>query len=417
MQQLLIWQIAFRYLRGKRSANAVPILSRISMVAIAVCSGAMLVMFSVFNGFDGLVKDLYKAFCPDIKITVARGKFFASGAVDLNQIRKIKGVQYVAPVIEDNALAADEHDVSGGTGQHKFVTVVGVGTEYFKVNNISDFVVQGVDTLSVQKLHTAIAGIRVAKDLGVDIGNDFSGIMLYCLNPEVTNPEADPANAFQSLKVHTIGVFDVQAEFDDKYILAPISPVQELLHATGKYSSIQIKADSTEIESVKKQLQQLLGDSFKVETRYEQNKTLYMMMGGEKWAIYIILLFVLVIASFNMIGALSMLAIEKKKDMGILKAMGAADSAIRKIFLIEGVLWSVVGALSGICVGSIICVIQQQFKVIKLAEGFAVDAYPVRFLFSDVILVFTTIVAIGVVVSMYPAMRATKTVESGLKSS
>ena len=142
-----------------------------------------------------------------------------------------------------------------------------------------------------------------------------------------------------------------------------------------------------------------------------------MMMGGEKWAIYIILLFVLVIASFNMIGALSMLAIEKKKDMGILKAMGAADSAIRKIFLIEGVLWSVVGALSGICVGSIICVIQQQFKVIKLAEGFAVDAYPVRFLFSDVILVFTTIVAIGVVVSMYPAMRATKTVESGLKSS
>ena len=417
MRQTLIWQIALRYLRGKRSANAVPILSLISMVAIAVCSGAMLVMFSVFNGFDALVKDLYKAFSPDIKITVARGKFFPATAIDIAQVRKINGVQFAAPVIEDNALAGDEHDVSGTAGQHKFVTVVGVSNEYFKVNNIADFLVDGVDTIAQQNLHTAIAGIRVAKDLGVDIGNDFSSIVLYCLNPDVRNPEADPANAFQSLKLHPAGIFEVQAEFDDKYILAPIAAVQELLHATGKYSSIQIKADSTKVDDVKRQLQHMLGKGYNVETRYEQNKTLYAIMGGEKWAVYVILLFVLMIASFNMVGALSMLIIEKTKDIAILRAMGATASTIRKIFLMEGILWSGVGGLVGIALGTIICVIQQQFKVIKLAEGFAVDAYPVKLILSDVLLVFTTILVIGLTVSWYPAMRATKTVDSGLKSS
>ena len=417
MQQLFVWQIALRYLRGKRSANAVPILSRISMVAIAVCSGAMLVMFSVFNGFDSLVKDLYKAFSPDIKISVARGKFFPSNAINFEQLRKVKGIQFVAPVIEDNALAGDEHEVAGGSGgQHKFVTVKGINNDYFKVNNVGDFIVQGVDTIADNVRPTAILGSKVGQALRADVANDFNNIMLYCLNPEVTNPEADPANAFQSIKLHPVGIFDVQGEFDDKYILAPIVQVQELFHAQGKYSSIEIKTDSTETDNIKKQLKDMLGPAYKVESRFEQNNTLYMMMGGEKKAIYVILLFVLLVASFNMIGALSMLVIEKQKDIAILRAMGATTSAIRTIFLFEGVLWSGLGALSGIVLGSLICIIQQQFKIIKMADSFAVEAFPVKLLLPDVLIVFVTIIIIGVLVSWYPSMRASKTVEAGLKS-
>jgi len=408
MNGTLVWQLAFRYLRGKRSANAVPILSRISMVAIAVSSGAMIIIFSVFNGLESVVKDLYKAFYPDIKISVARGKFFGMDTTKLASISHISGVQNITTVIEDNVFANNQD-------QQKVIMLKGIENNYFNVNNIRQYIIQGVDSVSTGDPYTAIAGMRIMNELGADV-NNLTYIKLYYPNPAITNPGADLLSAFQTLKVHPAGVFRIQDEFDNKYILAPLTLVQELFREQGRYSSVEISADPDAIQHIKKQLQQMLGSAYRVETRYEQNRTMYMVMGAEKWAVYAILLLVLLIASFNMVGALSMLVLEKQKDIAILRAMGALPATIRRIFLLEGMLWSLVGGVSGILLACAICLAQEKFGFIKLGGSFLVDAYPVKIEFADILLVIITILAVGLLTSWYPSIRATKAVDPSLKS-
>ncbi len=419
MERRLIWQIGIRYLRGKRSLNAVPVLSRISMVAIGVVSAAMIITFSVFNGFDSEVKSLYKAFYPDIRITPAKGKFFPEAAISLADLQKIKGVEGVAPVIEDNALAGDL-ELSGSANRQKVVTVKGIQNNYFKVNDVTSFIDAGEDSVSETKsdgkLITAVSGRGITLDLGADINNVFSAIMLYYPNPTISNPELDPINAYQSLKLHPSGMFTIGNEFDDKYILAPLAKVQQLFHAEGMYSSIDLKTEPASAKDIQQVLRQKLGSQFVVETRFEQNKTVYMMVAAEKWVTYVILVFVLMIASFNMIGALSMLVIEKKKDIAILMAMGAERTSIRNIFLLEGVLWACIGGLSGLFIGSVISLIQQQFGIIKLQGAFVVDAYPVKVAVTDILMVLVTIIAVGLMAGWYPAQRAAKSAGLNLKS-
>lgn len=416
MNRRLVWQLAIRYLRGKKSINAVPILSRVSMVAIAVGCAAMIIAFSVFNGLEMVVKDMYKAFYPDIRVSSVRGKFFSGEAVSLKKIAQINGVLQVAAVLEDNALAGDLDNFSGSTNRQKVVTVKGIDNDYFKVNNVAEYINTGVDTIVNSDNPTTLVGLHIGNELGTDVDNLFSRIMLYYPNPDVTNPEADPLNAYQSLKLHPSGTFIVGDEFDDKYMLAPLSKVQELFHAKGMYSSIEIKTDPSAENEIRRQLQSMLGNSFKVETRYEQNQTLYSMMALEKWVMFVILLFVLIIASFNMVGALSMLVIEKQKDIAILRAMGAMPRDIRKIFLLEALLWSGTGGLIGLATGCLICVAQIRFSIIKIPGAFMVDAFPVRLSIIDVGLVLASIIVIGVAAGWYPATKAAKFNESGLKS-
>ncbi len=412
----MIGKIAFRYFRGKGTANAVPLLSRISMSAIAVCSAAMIIVFSVFNGFDALVKEQYKAFCPDLKISVVRGKFFPASVISMAELKKMDGVRFVAPVIEDNALAGDENEFAGTSKQQKIVMVKGIENNYFQVNEVGNSIIEGVDSISAGSPYTAILGRNVADALRSGVDNSFNYILLYYANPEVPNPESDPLNALQSLKVHPAGIFQVEDEFDDKYVLAPLLLVQELFHAKGQYSSIEIKADSTKIQQLKKALQQRLGSGYKVQDITDQNKALYSLMGGEKWIIYMILLFVLAIASFNMIGGLLMLVLEKQKDIAILRAMGATPSLVKQIFFLEGVLWSAAGGLIGIGLGVTICLLQQHFELIKMKGSFIVSSFPVKLVFTDTLLVFGTIVSIGLLAAWYPALRAGKAAATNLKS-
>jgi lipoprotein-releasing system permease protein len=405
----LVRQLAFRYLRGKRSANAVPILSRISMVAIAVSSAAMIIVFSVFNGLEFLVKDLYNSFYPDIKISAARGKFFGMDAAKLAAIKQVSGVRNITTVIEDNVFA-DNH------GQQKVITLKGIDRNYFNVNDIKQYIVQGADSVSQGRPYTAIAGQHIANELGADVNNVFSSIELFYPNPAITNPEADPLNAYQSLKLHPAGTFQMQDEFDSKYVLAPLTLAQELFHEKGRYSSVEISADPGSADKIKERLQHLLGPGWKTETRFEQNRTLYMVMGAEKWAIYAILILVLLIASFNMVGALSMLVLEKRKDIAILRTMGAESGTIRKIFLLEGALWSLTGGLAGIILGCAVCLAQQRYGFIKLSGAFLVDAWPVRLQMQDIALVMATILLVGLLASLYPSFRSTNTVDPSLKS-
>lgn len=412
MNLTLIWQLAWRYLRGKRSANAVPILSRISMFAIAVGAAAMIILFSVFNGFEGIVRDLYKAFYPEIKITSAKGKFYTLSDDTYNQLSTVDGIATISRVIEDNVL------LSTGDAQ-RVATLKGVDGNYFKVNSVAPYITDGVCRVGVDPVNTAIAGSQLLAQMDVTVNNPLSKLQVYYPNSKASasTMATMPQNAFRSLNLRPDGEFTVQDEFDSKYILSDIGVVQDLVQEEDKYSSLELLLQpDADPEDIQEQLQAILGAGYIVATRYEQNKTLYMVMRAEKWAVYGILLLVLMIAAFNMIGALSLLVLEKQKDISILKAMGARKSTVNAIFLAEGVLWSLLGGGIGLLLGGALCFGQQQFGWVKLGGAFIISAYPVQIHWQDFALIIVTIIVIGILAAWFPAMRAAKVQSITLKS-
>lgn len=397
-------------MRGKRTANAVPILSRISMVAIAIGTCAMIVLFSVFNGFELLVRDLYKAFYPEMKITAARGKFFDIEQEQLAAIKAIRGVRDISLVLEDNVLL-------NSNDEQRVATVKGIDAQYFSVNNVRPYIIDSSEKIEMGKSPTAIIGMQLHNEMGLDVHNVFSLLTLYYPNSRSSNLTLDPQSAFQSLRLKPGGIFQVQEEFDSKYILAPLAMVQGLMHAAGKYSSVELSlAQGADEDAVKEKLQDLLGKTYVVETRFEQNRTLYMVMRTEKWAVYAILLLVLLIASLNMIGALSLLVLEKRKDMAILSAMGATAPAIRSIFVAEGILWALTGGIAGLLIGAALCLGQQHFQWIKMEGSFIIEAYPVVLQWEDFLLILFTIILVGILASWVPAKRASKAEAPSLRS-
>jgi lipoprotein-releasing system permease protein len=380
------------------------------MGAIAVSAGAMFMLLSVFNGLQALMRSNYTVFYPDIRITAARGKFFTIDSLKLQQARQIAGVTLAAPTIEDQsfAVAAD---------QQKIVTLKGVTNDYLRLTGLKTYLTPGSDdTVSMGHPYTAIAGAHIMSELGVDI-NNLSNMVLNYPNPEITNPGIDPLSAISTLAIHPAGEFVVSDEFDSKYVLAPLFLVQALFHQSGRCSAIELKTEPGREEDIRRRLVQLFGSGFKVETRYEQNKTLFMVMSSEKLAMFAILVLVMFIATFNMVGALSMLVLQKRKDIAILRAMGADSATIQRIFLLEGVLWSAVGGIIGIIVGAVICTLQLKYGLVKMGGAFVVDAFPVEMHLQDVALDLATILTVGLIISWYPAVRAVRAADPSLKSS
>jgi lipoprotein-releasing system permease protein len=380
------------------------------MFAIAVSACAMIILLSVFNGFEGLVSDLYKAFYPDIKITSQQGKFFSLTPDVIKQIQGVKGVDIISKVLEDNVLLTSNDE-------QRPATVKGIDDKYLAVNNVQAYLIDGDHKITVAPNITALVGLQVYNEMGLDITNVFSGLTLYYPNASAENVGLNPESAFQSIRVAPQGVFQIQDEFDSKYILAPISAVQQLMQANGKYTSIEIKlGPKANADRVKKALYQILGEKFLIQKRFEQNRTLYMIMRTEKWAIFAILCLVMLIASFNMIGALSLLVLEKQKDMAILLAMGATKRTITSIFVAEGILWSLVGGMTGLFIGTAICLGQKYFEWIKLGESFIINAYPVELQMTDFLLITCTIITVGLIASWYPGRRAVSGDIPSLKS-
>lgn len=413
MNFTLVKQLSWRYLRGKRGANAVPILSRISMVAIGVGAAAMIILFSVFNGFEGLVKDLYKAFYPDVKITASEGKFFELDVTQYSALQSLEGVAVVSKVLEDKVLLKSSSD------EIRAATIKGVDANYKKVNSVADYVVEGEYSIATEPVNTAVVGIELLSQLGLDVNNVFSVMEAYYPNPKISTAEMaqSPDRAFRSLRVRPEGAFAVQEDFDNQIILADIGLVQELANEAGRYSSLEIKvADGTDEDDVIEAAQKLLGGKYVVQNRFEQNRSLYMIMSSEKWAVYGILVLVLMIAAFNMVGALSLLVLEKQKDIGILKAMGARNVNVSSIFLTEGALWSLLGGGIGLLSGFLLCLGQMQFGWLKLGGSFIIEAYPVQLYWFDFVVVIATILMIGLLAAWFPAARATRIESISLKS-
>jgi lipoprotein-releasing system permease protein len=421
MINTLAWRIAVRYLKGKRSGNAVPILSRISMIAIAVGSCAMIILLSVFNGFDFLVRDLYKAFYADIKISAINGKFFAPDATLYKTLGDVKGIQGYANVIEDNVLLKSDENQC-------VATVKGVENNYFNVNDIRKYVTDGSDSIteyensvvpdtSIYPVQaSAIVGSQLMGELGLAPDNPFSTMMMYY--PDAgDNNTANLMSGYRSIKLRADGAFHIQDDFDSKYLLTSLIQVQELFNSKGKLSAIELKLDNVaESDNIKELLSEKLGKSYKVETRFEQNRTLYMVISTERWAFFAILTLVLFIASLNMIGALALLVMEKQKDMAILKAMGAERNTIRNIFIAEGVLWSLIGGGVGLILGTLICIGQQYFHFIQLPGAYIVDGFPIHISLTDYPIIIAIVILVGVVASWYPAQRSVRVEAPSLRS-
>jgi len=398
----MIWQFAFRYFRAKKSTNAINIIAWVSVSAIAVGAGALIIILSVFNGFEGLVKSLYSSFYPSVRVSAASGKTIHLTAQQLQMIAGLRNVAHMTEVVEEKAV------LRYGEGDQTIAILKGVDSNYNKVAEVDKSIARGHFDTGDDIAYRAVLGIELEMALGVDLERSLTPISVYLPRRNVSNMVL-PEDALSSGILYPAGSFAIQQEFNSKYVITNIAFMRQLLEMDkDEMSALEIRGKN-EIDDkiLKANIINTLGAGYKVETRYEQNQSLYAIMQTEKWAVYVIMSFILVIAAFNMIGSLYMLVMEKQKDITILTAMGARSSLITRIFLAEGLIIAGTGTVIGFVLSIIFCVLQQQFGLIKLeGTSFLVNAYPVSMHLADFLLVSVTIIVIGVGASWYPAKRA-----------
>lgn len=392
---------ARRYLVSKKSTNAINIISGVSALGMLVGSLGLILVLSVFNGFESLVESLYNSFYPDIVVTAKTGKTFLLTPEKIAEIKGISGVTAVSQTVEENALFQ--------YGDHTFPAVIkGVDDEYVKVSGVKSAMYRGSYLLRSKGNDYAVLGVGIEQALSVNYDDPLGYVTVYV--PRKGNVASiNPEEAFSRQIIKPSGSFSIQQDFDLKYVFVPIEFARNLLNYHNEISSLEIAvAKGNNADEAIEKMKSLLGDNFTIKDRFQQNEVLYKVMKSEKWGVYVILTFILIVAAFNIIGSLSMLVIEKKKDINILKTMGAESSLVKNIFLSEGLLLSLVGCGAGFLLAIIICVLQQQYGLIKIGGGtFVVDAYPVQMRFGDFVLVFFTVAAIGLLASWFPSKRAT----------
>lgn len=370
------------------------------MLAIAVGAAALIIVLSVFNGFEDLVKSLYSDFYPDIKITAAKGKFIP---VTNEQRQKIAAMPGIAKL----SFFAEEKAVLANGDYNTIVFLKGVDSDYNSVSGISKHIERGKYDIGTPHNPSLVAGGGISNAVGADPENKLSNLVIYLPNRKASNFTS--VDAMHSFNVTTSGIFSVQQEFDDKYAFTNLGFIQYMLDLKpDEYSGAEIALQpGAKPDEIKKSLQQLMGSNYNVQTRYEQNQSLFGIMQIEKWVIYGILSLILLVAAFNMIGALTMLVLEKQKDIAVLKAMGAHDSRIQQIFLCEGLVLAGVGGLSGMLLAFIICTLQLKLHLIPL-EGntFIINYYPVKIYFPDFLLVSLTVITVAMFAAWIPSRKA-----------
>jgi lipoprotein-releasing system permease protein len=387
--------IAKRYLFAKKSHNAINIISAISVVCITIGTMALIIVLSVFNGFDDLIRNRFNSFDPDLRISVAEGKGFPYDAQKLKQLSALPEVQAFSKVVEENVLLK--------YGEKQYIaTIKGVDSNYLKINGVDTMIVEGEFKLKDENTSFAVIGRGIGYYL--QVGLQFvNPIMVYVLRKGAP-VSANPQHAISQKYIFPSGVFAIEAEHDAKYMIVPIDFAQSLLEDTVSLTALEIKLKRNANENqVKEKIEQIFGHTFLVKNRYEQKELFYKIMKYEKWAIFFILSFILIIASFNVIGSLAVLIIEKRKDIVILSSMGADIKLIQRVFQIEGLFISLSGAVFGLILGLLVCWAQIQFGLLQLqgSASFIVDAYPVSVRVIDVLLIFAAVLAIGFLASRY----------------
>ena len=392
--------IAKRYLISRKSRNIINIISGVSVIGVMVGTAALIVVLSVFNGFEGLVISLYNSFDPDIKITLHEGKTFSAADLSAESLKKISGVKYVTETLEENALLRYRD-------RQYIATIKGVGVDFPVMTRLDSMMKDGELLLQRGDTPFAVLGQGVAYYLSLGVHDAFAPLNLY-IPKRGKEVSLNPEEAFNHATVFPSGIFGIQQDFDAKYVLLPIGFTRELLSYTDQSTALELGlAPGADRENVRKQVKQIAGERFDVLDRFQQHELLYKIMKSEKWAVYLILTLILLIATFNIIGSLTMLIIDKKQDISILHSLGASSQAIRTIFLFEGLLISMVGAVLGMITGFSLCLLQQRFHLVKLggSGSFVIDSYPVQMQMMDFVYVFLTVFIIGLTAAWYPAKR------------
>ena len=394
--------IARRYLISKKSHNIINLISGISMVGVALGTAALIIVLSVFNGFESVVISLFSVFDPDIEITATQGKTFHNSEIDAAKIRAIPGVISYTEVVEENALLHYKK-------QQFLATIKGVDSLYQVNSPIDSLLVTGEMVLQSDSLDFAIPGYGIAYFLNLDMNAPDNFISVY-IPKRKGNITGLPQESFTSELIKPVAIFSIQQDFDDKYMLVPLRFARRLLDYTDEVTGIEIRlAGNADAAIIQEKIGTITGPGFKLQNRFQQQEVLYKIMKSEKWAVFLILTFILIVASFNVIGSLTMLILDKRKDISILRSLGARDTTIKQIFFFEGLLISLTGAISGLLLGLLVCVLQQKFGLIKLQGGgsFIINAYPVKLIATDFLYVFLTIAVIGIAAAWLPVKRIT----------
>jgi ABC-type lipoprotein release transport system permease subunit len=390
--------IARRYLFAKKKRNAINIISSIAVLAFTVCTAALIIVLSTMNGFENLIFSMYSRFNPDLKISPVSGKVF-DGHQWMSKLKAVEGVSAVWPILEDKAAIRN--------GDYQTIcTVKGIDSNYLKGNGLTALITEGDGIVREQGINYIVMGAGIQQKINAGLGGPFS--MVSLITPKRGNYTVSDPNAINMMQLEPVGAITLDESISNKYVFVPIQFSQELFQRGDQISGIEIRfKPGVNSDKAEQTIRSLMGSSFKVQNRLEQQATLYKMFKSEKWASFAILTFILLIAAFNALGSLTMLVIEKKEDIKTLLGIGARPSLIQKVFFINGFLISGLGAFVGLLIGVVLVLLQQNYGLVKM-QGAIVDSYPVKLMLSDVLVVAITTLFLGFITGIYPALKSVK---------
>jgi lipoprotein-releasing system permease protein len=389
---------AWRYFRGKYAFQAIQIIAWVSVFAIAIGTAALITILSVSNGFTSVVKTLYADFYADVRITPKEGKYFTINAAQYNQLKSVEGVKAISKVVESRALLVKD-------GLQTVAIVKGVENSYGNINNIKKYLKRGECAIGDTSAPLFIMGIGIEQKLGLMQSMIGDTIQVYAVNR--SGKAITQLGQLNTLNVQESGAFSVQQEFDDQYVFTNAAFAQYLFDLQpDEISAIELSVKGKD-EKVIASIQQILGSNFLVQNKYQQNADLYRIMQVEKWIIFCILAIIMLVASFNLVGALTMLVLEKQKDIHVLNAMGATQWDIQKIFLLLSGVMALMGALIGGGLASLFIWLQYKFHFIKLGGGsFIIDYYPIEPMAMDYVAIITLVIIIALLAGWIPSRKA-----------
>ena len=407
-----LFHIAWRYLFAKKSHNVINIISTISAIGIALGCMVLVVILSVYNGFDNLIKSLYNSYSPNYIIEAAKGKSFTADEALIGKIREQESTLAIAPLVQDNIFCTYN-------GSQSVATLCGVDSLFLQRSRLADYIVDGSFSTGLGEINGAIVSSKLAITLGIRC-RFTTPLMLYYpkmrRNPAAASTTASTAASnmqelLSILKAHPSGTIQLEKSFDNGLVYIGIERARQLLQfKENEVSALYLygpagREEEAPSNSLTKRLREALGKEFVVKDRYMQNSTMYKMMRSEKIAVYLILLFVIIIVSFNIFGSISLLIIDKRGDIEILRSMGAREPLIKRVFMLQGFLISALGTLIGTALGVGLSLLQYHFQIIKLPGNFIIDHYPVEIVPQDLLYIVAGVLAAGYLISRLPLRK------------
>lgn len=393
----LPFRIARRYLFSKKSTNAINIISGISIFGLSIGTAALILVLSVFNGFEDLITGLFSNFNPDIKVQPIEGKTFEVDSLQFAKIKQLEGVAFVSKTVEEVAMFKYK-------GSEEIGIIKGVDHNFKNVTQLDSTLREGDYLLDNNGKPMAVIGLGMRNRLSVNIDDPFNAITVYMAKRGKVGLMSDP---FRKKIIYPVGTFSIQQEFDSQYIITSLAFAQELLDVKNAISFLELRlSENANKEKVITAIQTILGDDVLIKDRYRQDEAFLKLMNIEKWMSFAILSLTLLLVAFNLIGSLWMIVIEKKKDIAILQSMGANKLLIRNIFLSEGLFMCLLGIATGFFIAILLYIAQKMFGIVPIPEGFVIASYPISMRLYDFIVVAITVVIIGMLAAIPPAYRA-----------